>query len=684
MLEISLLGPTEARVSGRTVSLSPLERNVLAILALSRNAVVSTERIIELLWSDRHPAAPRSRVQGLVSALRRKVGATLATRHPGYVLEAAGAATDLDAMHALVRRARRGATVADTARDLRAALALWRGDPLDGVTAPGAEVERVRLAELRIGLFEELFEAELALGPPAGLAGVADLVGEIGGLLAANPLRERLAGQLMRALLRAGRQADALHVYEALRRRLADELGGDPGPELRGLHAAILRGEVGAPRVEAWADAITAYAPAPAAGSMGSALAVGLERAPDPFAPRIADAALPGALAAGSFTTAAGAMRAPATLPASVGHFTGRDEALKALTDAVTRPADEPRVVLVSGLGGLGKTALVVKWAHGAAGDFPDGQIYVDLHGGALTPLAALGAVLTALGAGRDELPEGLDERTARYRAHLNGRRVLIVADDAGSVEQLLPLVPPTTDGQLVVTSRLRLPALAAHHEVEVLPMDPLTGEATRELLERIAGREMRRGDPAAGRLVRWCGGYPLAVRTAGLRLAGRPGQSLDAFAEDLAGGEHDDDAFGGSLDVVRRGARRGDGAPGDGPRDGLGGPAGVPRVLAPALASAHAALSPAAAHLFGRLGLDRGASIAVDRSMATTDRALRRVRQLLDELVSVNLLTESGPGGYRFHDLVLRYARECGAELVDRDAVDEWMRRRGPVGIAV
>src|SRR3954469_2209249 len=121
MLEVSLLGPTEARVSGRTVSLTPLERNVLAILALSRNAVVSTDRIIELLWSDRHPAAPRSRVQGLVSALRRKVGDALTTRHPGYVLEAAGAATDLDTMHTLVRRARCAETAAGTARDLRAA-----------------------------------------------------------------------------------------------------------------------------------------------------------------------------------------------------------------------------------------------------------------------------------------------------------------------------------------------------------------------------------------------------------------------------------------------------------------------------------------------------------------------------------------------------------------------------------
>jgi hypothetical protein len=430
----------------------------------------------------------------------------------------------------------------------------------------------------------------------------------------------------MRALLRSGRQADALHVYEALRRRLADELGSDPGPHLRGLHAAILRGEA---RRDAWSDAVTAYAPSPTAGSMGSALAVGLERAPEP----------------GPLPAPVGAGRAPTTLPAGVGHFTGRDEALKTLADAVTRPADEPRIVLVSGLGGLGKSALVVKWAHGAAGDFPDGQIYVDLHGGALAPLDALGAVLSALGAARGELPEGLDERTARYRAHLNGRRVLIVADDAGSVGQLLPLVPPTADGQLVVTSRLRLPALAAHHEVEVLPIDPLTGEATRELLERIAGRELRRGDPASGRLVRWCGGYPLAVRTAGLRLAGRPGQSLDGFVDELAGG-----------------------------------PGGVPDELGAALGSAHAALSPAAAHLFGRLGLHRGASIAVDRTMVAADRSMRRVRQLLDELVSVNLLAESGPGGYRFHDLVLRYARECGAELVDRDAVDEWMRHRGPM----
>src|SRR4029453_8993325 len=197
MLEVLLLGPIEALVSDQTVSLSPLERNVLAILALSRNAVVSTERIIELLWNGRHPAAPRSRVQGIVSALRRKTGGAVITRYPGYVLDGAWTRTDLDRMHARVQLARQAESVGETARHLREALELWRGDPLDGVSAPGADVDRIRLTELRVNLLEELFEAELALGHHTAL------VAEIPALLAAHPLRERLAGQLMQALFRS-------------------------------------------------------------------------------------------------------------------------------------------------------------------------------------------------------------------------------------------------------------------------------------------------------------------------------------------------------------------------------------------------------------------------------------------------------------------------------------------------
>ncbi|MFD0822910.1 NB-ARC domain-containing protein, partial [Micromonospora zhanjiangensis] len=342
-------------------------------------------------------------------------------------------------------------------------------------------------------------------------------------------------------------------------------------------------------------------------------------------------------------------------LPAGVGHFTGRDGELRALDRAATGHHDEPRVLIVSGLGGLGKTALVVRWARSVAHRFTDGQIFVDLHGQdpvrTLSGRAALGAVLVALGVPRGDLPDGLDERQAIYRTLVSGRRVLIVADDARTADQLLPLVPPTGASQLVATSRLRLAELAAHHAVHALPLAPLDPRATHDLLERIVGAERLR-DPAASRVVNWCGGYPLAIRLVGSKLAARPGQELASFADELV--ESADDLLVGDLRSVHA-----------------------------ALASAHRSLSPAAAHLFGRLGLDPNSARCIHTTVPTADASARRVRRLIDELIAVNLVAEAGPDCYRFHDLVYRFARARGAELVDQDLVDEWMRHRRTAAVA-
>ncbi|MPZ28725.1 MAG: AAA family ATPase [Micromonosporaceae bacterium] len=635
MLEISLLGPIEVRASGRIVSLSPLERNLLTVLALSKGTAMSTERIIDRLWGERHPAAPRSRVQGLVSAVRRKVGGALVTRHPGYLLEAGGIVVDLDECEDLARRARRAGSPGEVAGLLRQALRQWRGEPLDGVSAPGIETDRVRLVELRIGLLEQLFAAELALGHHA------ELVSELAAAAAANPLREELAGQLMRALYRSNRRADALRVYQDLRARLAEELGTDPCADLRELHATILRGEPvppPPPRPSA------AGPPEPVAGSPPPA-PPGLPRQPlGPLAP-------PPRAPQPQPTPAGGPERAevrPAQLPASVGHFTGRDSELAALTRAIRRPVDEPRVLLVSGPGGIGKTALVVQWARSIAGRYPDGQIFIDLHGRmpreSLPAGTALGLALGALGVTRREVPETADERSALFRTLLSRRQVLVIADDAAGLDQLLPLVPPTTASQLVATSRRRLAALAAHHAVQAFQVQPLSPQDTRNLLARIVGPHRLR-ESAAARVVQWCGGWPLATRLVGTKLAARHWQSMASFAnelDDLADLVLDDD----------------------------------PRSVRAALLSAHESLSPAAAHLFARIGRHpSGQSLSYP---TTAEPPIRQLRGLLDELVAVHLLVEVGHGRYHLHDVVRRFARQCGAELTDLDAVDEWVSHRG------
>src|SRR5262245_36240800 len=319
MVDILLLGPMEVRVSGITVSLSPLEQNLLAVLALARGTVLSTEKIIDSLWSDRHPASPRSRVQGLISSLRRKVGDILVTRHHGYMLDTTETVVDVDRFEELVYEARQAASAGEIEKYLRQAFDLWRGEPLDGVPAPGLEFERVRLAELRVGLLEEMIGAELELGRHA------ELVPRLTALVSAFPLRERLAGQLMVALCRCYRQAEALAVYQTLRERLAEELGSDPCADVRELHAAILRG-----------DPVATAAEPPAAVEPENATAAGHVGG---TAPALEPVVGPGDLR-------------PAQLPASVGHFTGRDKELGALMRAVQRPADEPRVFMVSGVGG--------------------------------------------------------------------------------------------------------------------------------------------------------------------------------------------------------------------------------------------------------------------------------------------------------------------------------------------
>jgi DNA-binding SARP family transcriptional activator len=596
MLEVKLLGPVEVHSAGEAASLSPLERNLVAILALAKGTVVSTGRIIDCLWGDRPPAAPRSRVQGLVSSLRRKVGDALVTRQPGYLLDPAACVVDIDKCQELARRARLAKPYDEVAYWLRLALGVWRGDALDGVDAPGLDVDRVRLGELRIALLEERFTAELDAGHHS------ELVGELGAVVTEHPLRERLSGQLMVALYRCNRQADALKAYQMLRERLAEELGSDPCADLRNLHASILRGESLRPeslRAESLRgenlrgeNAYQEAEPAPRSQREGVV---------------------------------------PAQLPPSVGHFTGRDRELAALTGAVETHRDESQVLFVSGAGGLGKTALVVRWAHLTASRFPDGQIFVDLHGDRTAAAEALAAVLAALGIVGDKLPSTMDDRVALYRTLLSGRRILVIADSVDSVEQILPLVPPEPAGQLVAISRRRLPALAAHHAVEEIPLGPLDAQDAYDLLVRIVGPQ-RLADPAAARVITWCGGWPLAVRLAAALLAARPGQSLASLADELC--EHDD---GPVLD-------------------------GDPRSVEAALAAAYQALSPGAAHLFVRLGLQSQPTFKVRQTPA--DAQASETRRLFDELVSANLIVEVGIDSYQLHEVVHRFARRCGDEL--------------------
>jgi DNA-binding SARP family transcriptional activator len=692
LLKILLLGPVEVWAGPVRVPLAPLERDLLALLALQPGSVASTDRIIDGLWGERPPAAPRSRVQGLVSGLRRKVGAALVTRQPGYLLDIPAEAVDIGRCEVLARQVRAAPTPTEKAELARLALGLWRGEPLDGACAPGADPDRTRLAELRVGLMEQCFEAELALGQHA------EVVGELAGAVSAYPLRERLVLLLMTALYKCSRQADAMRTYAALQQRLEEELGAEPCPEVRELRALILRGEslpeetahreqdqtsrepqqapasAAVPRPRTALAQKLAAEPSPARirtlNGSGPSSAAAHRPAPKPQpvnAPRpvigrqgrrtgppgpadaVWDGDVPGLSMVPELQRSSPAAPPPAQMPASSGHFLGRDSDLAALTAALPGPRDEPRVLIVSGAGGLGKTALVVRWAHAVADRFPDGQIFVGLRppyaSGPPQAGTALGAVLLALGVSADNLPVSTEERAALYRTMVHRRRVLVVADDVQAVGQLLPLVPPTPGSLIVATSRSRLTALSIYHAVRTLTIEPLGPDPSLELLGAIVGAERLHGEGVA-ELIQLCGGWPLALRIAGATLAARSRQSPASFAEELRE----------RIDTMT--------VPGD------------PRTVRAALAETRDGLEPAASRLFAQLGLLPGDSACLQLAAAAAGVSVLRARRLLDDLISANLVVETGPDRYQLHDMVLRYARRCGAELPDRDVVEERVAR--------
>jgi DNA-binding SARP family transcriptional activator/tetratricopeptide (TPR) repeat protein len=474
---VRVLGTVELVTADGVQRLGRLERTLLAVLAAYNGRLVTADRLIDALWEDSPPDSARNRVQRLVSSIRQRLTDELiVTRPPGYLLDLSPDRLDVARFERLVREGRSRVAanrVAAAAGMFTEALSLWRGAAFDDVTSPVLEAEATRLDELRRTVREELVDARLALGEHA------DLVAELTGLAAAEPFRDRLRGQLMLALYRCGRQADALEVYRRGAAVLAEEHGLDPPEELRRLYAAILR-----------EDAALAV-PAPL-------------RAP----PQVTLLPSP----------------APNQLPASIADFVGRAKEIQQLRTLLAEPATRAvpgacAIVSVAGMAGVGKTALAVRVAHEIRDRFPGGCLYADLRGvdaSPASPLNVLGSFLRAYGLSGDTLPDDLDERAALYRTVLSDRQVLVVLDNAADERQVRPLVPG--GGSLLVTSRRPLAGLAGAH---LFALETLSVTDSLDLLARIAGAARVGEEPsAAERIVRLCGQLPLAIRIAGVRLA--------------------------------------------------------------------------------------------------------------------------------------------------------------------
>ncbi|MBA8957138.1 BTAD domain-containing putative transcriptional regulator [Actinomadura namibiensis] len=412
--------------------------------------------------------------------------AVLRSAGDGYRLDVPDGALDLTGFDRRVAEAARLTAGGRSRADLDAArlllteaLELWSGDPLAGLPGPFAETQRSRLAERRLAARRSRLEIDLELGR------YAEAVAELTALTAEHPLREDLHGLLMLALSRDGRQAEALAAYAALHRTLRSELGADPGPELRRLHARLLAG-----------------GPAPAPSGPD----------PDP-------------------------VTRPASLPADLADFTGRADLVARLTARLTAPPGAaPTVIALFGAGGVGKTALAVHVAHRVRGDHPDGQLYVDLHGAGgdpAEPVAVLGEFLRALGVPDAALPESEAERAALYRTRLAGRRVLVLLDNARDAEQVRPLLPGDPGCAVLVTGRAPTVGPAGAWSV---PLRAFAADEASALFTGIVGEERAAAEPAAvAEVLRLCGHLPLAVRIVAARLAARPGWTSGSVSEGWA-----------------------------------------------------------------------------------------------------------------------------------------------------
>ena len=613
-MRFRLLGPLEVWDGSRwTTPTASKQRALLTVLLLHPNQAVSAERLIDELWGEHLPGTPANLLQVYVSRLRKLLddepGGVLRTRPHCYELLVQPGDLDVDLFERLVQdghHALQAAALELAAEQLTAALALWRGEPLSDVpTTTTVAAEVVRLQERRLTALEARFEAELGLGRHAEV--LPDLKEQV----AAFPLREGLWMHLMVALYRCGRQAEALGAYRDLRQTLHDELAIEPSPSLRRLEQSILTDD----------PALTP--PVPATSHR-----------------RVAAATTTGARTTGPV---------PCQLPPDVGDFTGRAEPLAWLRGMLGREPGSTVtsmvVCAISGTAGVGKTALAIHAGHQLTERFPDGQLYVDLHGATsglrpLHPLGVLGRFLRALGVEGSAIPTELDEAAARFRSQVAPKRLLVVLDNARDAAQVHPLLPASPGCGVLVTSRRVLAALdAAHH----LHLDVLFPQEANELLGRLSGGQRVAAEPeATGQLAHWCGHLPLALRIAGARLAARPTWPVSALAERLADQQWRLD----ELELAEVGVRASF------------------QVSYHELGASADPLDRTAARAFGLLGVVDGPDVSLPVAARLLDQPQQVAERVLERLVDAHLLETPASGRYRLHDLLRLYTRELAREL--------------------
>jgi DNA-binding SARP family transcriptional activator/tetratricopeptide (TPR) repeat protein len=483
-----MLGPFEARsAAGAVVRIGGArQRKLLALLALRAGQSVSLTHLIDELWEEA-PQSARQQVHNAIRALRKDLGDDdlIVTTDIGYRLAVAASATDTQRFQELLDeagKARDELREAEAIRLLGEACGLWRGAFVAGLHSSSLDSAAARMNELHLSALETSSELRLTAGETAGL------IHELRELVERNPLREALAATLVRAMHAEGQQAEALAMFDRTRRALADELGVDPGPQLRAAYELVLHG--------------------------------GAESAPPAQPPP---------------------PRAPSqtanTLPHDIGEFSGRTEEIERLLD-ITKQRSATAVVIsaIDGMGGVGKSTLAVHLGHRLAEEFPDGQYFIDLRGFShsnepLPPSQALDHLLLDAGLPPELIPSDLDRKQARWRAHTAGKQLLVILDNAATEDQVQPLLPGTAGVLAIVTSRRKLVALSGSVplSIDVLPHDDAVG-----LFLRVAGEAHRQHQAEVDEVVELCGRLPLAIQIAAARLRDRHSWSVLDLAERL------------------------------------------------------------------------------------------------------------------------------------------------------
>ena len=500
---LCLLGPVQWETAAGRVDLGAVkQRTVLAALAVEAGRLVTWTELVDRVWDQASATGSRGALYTYANRIRRLLEAVeaaaddggparLACRSGGYLLHLDPDQVDLHRFHRLTAAAEdAGRPDGERARLLSEALSLWQGRPLADLPGQWAAGSRETWGRQRLKVVVAWAEARVRLGEPDGV------IGPVEELTVEYPLAEPLTGVLIRALAVAGRDAEALHCYAAYRTRLIEELGAEPGPQLRRLHEAVLRGTVSHSR-----------------------------RAPETLATE-ADRPVP-----------------PRQLPAGVRHFVGRlreQQTLSGLLDEAAAGDSAVVISVISGTAGVGKTELAIHWAHLVRDRFPDGQLHVNLRGfdpggAVMGPAEAIRRLLNGLDVPAERIPADLDAQAGLYRSRLAGKRVLVVLDNARDAEQVRPLLPGAAGTVVLVTSRNQLSGLVAGIGAQPLTLDLLTSHESWQLLASRLGVDRLAAEPdAVEQIISRCARLPLALAIMAARAAAHPEFPLAALADQL------------------------------------------------------------------------------------------------------------------------------------------------------